>query len=128
MLVGAELEGLALASVPRLEQAGLSEHVTLIYVMHGSVADLRLDSTCPPSNKPSLLPYFLVCLLDSVSTKCWRKQRNWRRVQRMESEVCGSRSLRIIRPRVITEEGTEKAGTTARKEVMREGEWMLVVS
>lgn len=46
----------------------------------------------------------------------------------MENEVCSSRSLRIIRPRVITEEGTEKAGTTVRKEVMREGERMLVVS
>lgn len=56
MLAGAELEGLALASVPRLGQAGLSEHVTLIYVMHGPVGDLRLDSTCPPSNKPPLPP------------------------------------------------------------------------
>lgn len=44
MLAGAELEGLALASVPRLGQAGLSEHVTLIYMMHGPVGDLRLDS------------------------------------------------------------------------------------
>lgn len=56
MLAGAELEGLALATVPRLGQAGLSEHVTLIYVMHGLVGDLRLDSTCPPSNKPPLPP------------------------------------------------------------------------
>lgn len=46
----------------------------------------------------------------------------------MESEVCISRSLRIIRPRGKTEEGTEKAGTTVRKEVMREGERTLMVS
>lgn len=46
----------------------------------------------------------------------------------MKSEVCGSRSLRIIRPRVITEEGTEEAGTTVREEVMREGKRTLVVS
>lgn len=55
-LAGAELEGLALAGVPRLGQAGLGEHVTLIYVMPGPVADLRLDSTCPPSNQPPQPP------------------------------------------------------------------------
>lgn len=46
----------------------------------------------------------------------------------METEVCSSRSLRIIRPRVITEEGTEKAGTTVRKEVTEVREQTLVVS
>lgn len=50
VLADAELEGLALARVPRVGQAGLGEHVTLIYVMPGPVADLGLDSTCPPSN------------------------------------------------------------------------------
>lgn len=49
---GAELEGLALAEVPRLRHAGLGEHVRLIYVMPGPVADPGLDSTCPPSNQP----------------------------------------------------------------------------
>lgn len=49
-VVGAELEGLALAVVPRLRQAGLGEHVRLIYVIPGPVANLGLDSTCPPFN------------------------------------------------------------------------------
>lgn len=52
---GAELEGLALAGVPRLNQAGLSEHVTLINVTPGPVVDPGLDSTCPSSNYPLLL-------------------------------------------------------------------------
>lgn len=57
VLAGAELEGLVLAEVPRLRQAGLGEHVRLIYVMSGPVADPGLDSTCPPSiQPPQLLP------------------------------------------------------------------------
>lgn len=56
MLVGAELEGLARAGVPRLGQAGVGEHVRLIYVMSGPVADPGLDSTCPPSKQPPQPP------------------------------------------------------------------------
>lgn len=57
MLAGAELESLALALLPRLRQAGLGEHVRLIYVTPGLVADLGLDSTCPPSNQPPQPPH-----------------------------------------------------------------------
>lgn len=57
MVVGGEnsdgwvLAGLVLAQVPRLRQAGLGEHVRLVYVMSGLVADPRLNSTCPPSTR-----------------------------------------------------------------------------
>lgn len=57
-LKSAKLEGLALAGVGRLGQAGLGEHVSLIYVTAGLKADPRLDSTCPPSNSPSFLYFF----------------------------------------------------------------------
>lgn len=50
--VGAVLGGLALAGVPRLRQAGVGEHVRMIYVTPGPIADPGLDSTCPPSNQP----------------------------------------------------------------------------
>lgn len=51
-LAGAELEGLVLAAVPRLRQAGLGEHVRSIYVKSAPVGDPGLASTCPSSNQP----------------------------------------------------------------------------
>lgn len=64
---GAKLEGLALAEVPRRRHAGLGEHVRLIYVTPGPVADPGLDSTCPPSNQPLQPPPPSLC---SSWTKC----------------------------------------------------------
>ncbi|CAB1433781.1 unnamed protein product [Pleuronectes platessa] len=52
VLVGTELQGLVLATVPRLWPAVLGEHVRLIYVMAGPVADPGLESTCLLSNQP----------------------------------------------------------------------------
>lgn len=83
VLAGAELEGLALAGVPRLKQAGLGEHVRLIYVTPGPVADPGLDSTCPPSNQPphhtTPLP---LLLLASMPAKRWRKRNRRERSRR----------------------------------------------
>lgn len=53
---GKVLKGLAMARVPILGQAGLGEHVTLIYMTVGHVSYHRLDYTCPLSNQPSLSP------------------------------------------------------------------------